>query len=263
MNVHYINILQFIKGRYKLIAWVFFLCLISIISSAQKASDDFKQVSNAYKDMHQSFEINYYMYSDYTSEKQIQTKQAFYYVWDRMLYYKIDEAEVVNNDRFNLSTDNKNKKIVLNKTNTALEKKYLKQALKINLDSLLARNAVVTLLSESEKERTWRIAYRHPIKGISYLDLTIELPAFRLAKIVLYYAKSFNDIYGTSPANVSKTQKPRLEILYSNYKQLNDEDKEKYFSAKQILTIDKKGSVTLIGNYKKYFLANYYHLFKK
>jgi hypothetical protein len=101
------------------------------------------------------------------------------------------------------------------------------------------------------------------MKVISYIYIKLDLTSYKLLKIILYYSKSFNDIYGTSPSNVSKTETPRLEIIYSNYKQLNEEDKEKYFTANQILTIDKKGNVLVTDSYKKYFLANYYQLLNK
>lgn len=247
----------------KLVISCFLLFITSVKVFAQKASEDFKKVGDTYKDAHISFDVQYVMYPNHSSETQIQTKQASYYIWDHMLCYKIDEVEVINNNRFNLSIDHKNKKMVLNKTHADLEKKFLKQALKINLDSLLAKNSEVVLLNQSEQERNWRVKYKRSMKGISYIDIKLDLTSYKLLKIILYYSKSFSDIYGTSPSNVSKTETPRLEITYINYKQLNEEDKEKYFSANQILSIDKKGNVLVTDSCKKYFLANYYQLLNK
>lgn len=239
------------------------ICLTMMVSwgaYAQKASDDFKKIGEAFKEARLSFDVHYQMYADHQSDKQIQSKKAVYYIWDRMSCYKMDEVEVVNNDRFNLSIDHKGKRMVLNKTHAGQEKKYMKQILKVNLDSLLARNSEVTLVSQSEKERIWKINYKRALKGIASVEVKLELPSYRLSKIVIYYSKSFRDIYGTSPEGVSKTQTPRLEIVYSNYQQLSGDDKEKYFSAAQILSIDKKGKVIVTDPYKKYLLANYYQL---
>lgn len=255
------NKVKSVKG--KLIVSFVLMYFMSLSVNAQKATDDFKKIGNALRDAHISFETRYTLYANYTSELPIQTKQGVYYLWDKMLHYKIEEIEVISNDRFNLSIDNSNKKMVLNKTNTGFEEKYLKQALKINLDSLLARNSEVVLLSKSDSSRTWRITYRHLVKGIKFIDLKFDLSGYHLSKIVLYYDKSFNDIYGTSPQKVSKTEKPRLEISYSNYNELNEGDKEKYFSAKEILSLDKSGNAVIADSHKKYFLANYYQLLKK
>lgn len=226
----------------------------------QSATGDFKKLAEMFSAAHTSVDVTYELYATHNGNHKIQSLQGKYYIWEKLLAYRISDIEVFNNERFVLSVDHETKNMVLNRSNPSFDKKLQKELMKINVDSLLSRFAEVTLLDNKNDQRTWRISYTKTSSGISSVDITIDLPAYRLNKIVLYYDRTFDDIYSMAPDKVKKTDKPRLELLYSNYTGLDKKDKEQYFYAGRMLTVGKNGTVKLSDSFKKYHLANYYNL---
>jgi hypothetical protein len=236
------------------------LMLVTQCAMAQSAADDLKKISEAFGTTHTSIDVTYDVYAQHEGNNKVQSVAAKYYVWEKLLAYNMSDVDVFNNDRFILSIDHDSKNMVLNKVNPDFEKKMKNELMKMNLDSVLLKQAQITLVNQTETERTWRVKYSRAMSGVELMDITISVSTFHLQKIVLYYEATFDDIFNQAPDNAKKSDKPRLEITYQKYTDLNEQDKARYFYASNILTVTKKGTVILTDKYKKYNVTNYYNV---
>lgn len=252
-----VRIKQYWMIRFFLIS---LLVTLSYCTNAQTFVQDMKNVQDILQKQPLTYSVNYNLFSSHKAGLLIQHRQADFYLWDRLFAFQSEELAIINNDKYSITADHSQKVIVINKANPSLKKTRMKEMEQLANDSVISKIAKFKLITSSDNLRQWRVTYNTPMAGIQYMDIAIKLPEFHIQKMVLYYAASFDEIYGTTPEGVNKSQKPRMEISYQDYKKLAASDKVKYFSADALVTLNKSGKATLKSAYKNYKLANYYKL---
>lgn len=240
-------------------------CLLFLVPLSAQVS--FKQdMNNVQKHLgaaHIRFTLQYTMYATHSgTDNQVQQMHADYYLWDDMYAYRTDELHLLTNDKMTLSVDKEQQLVMINKYDPAYKRKKLMELTEIITDSLRDRVIKDSLLQSSNEERTWRILFKTPVKGVAFIDVSIQLPEYRITKMTQYYSRSFKDIFEDAPDGVSLQSKPRLEIAFTEYRELLAADKQKYFSGEDVVKLDASGKAVLASPYRSYKLSNFYNLKK-
>ena len=240
------------------------LLLAFTVLAATPQKEDYKEdmlkVRDVLSNEHLSFTVTYDVYASHTGSKNIQQSVMNYYIWNDLMYSTSKEVDLLVNKDVSLFVDHTQKVVTVNKYN-ADDRKKLQKDLSVAFGDTIWRNiADYQLVHNADGYKEWKITYKRNVSNMASSIIRIKVPEYYITHSTILYNASFNDIYGTSPAGVSLTEKPRLEIAYTNYTKLVKEDKEKYFEVEKIVQLQKNGKGVLNPRYKKYTLANYYNV---
>jgi hypothetical protein len=119
-----------------------------------------------------------------------------------------------------------------------------------NLDSLLIHNTSVSFKNLPGNERKYSFDFTDSNFGeYDKIELTIDTKNFTLTKMTLYFSAAMN----LSGDYEGEDKKPRMEILYKNYRKTISNpallDRNTYVT-------EKNGKLLAIGKYKTYELSD-------
>lgn len=228
------------------------------ITPANEYKSDIEKVKATITKSKIGFTIAYKMYPNGNSNNLIQEYKGNYYVWDDLMAYKSTDHELIMAKDTRITIDHEDKVVTINKYNKRQYAEFVKDMYKSFEDSAMLNLATYKLLESSSTQKKWLVQYASGIGNLESAVVDIKLPDYHITKVVLQYGASFASIYGEAPDGVSLNDKPRLEVIYSQYKKLTVTEKEKLFNTDLIVRSYKSGKGVLQANYKNYKLANYY-----
>lgn len=212
---------------------------------------------------HLSYQSHYRLYSTHAlGSKPIQEYESTTYLWDKLQAFKTENLNLITNEKLSIAVDHLQRVILINpapKKQQGLNEQL--QAWQKLIDDSTRRNLIRdSILFENGDSRVWRVWLTQAISGVAYMDVAISLPTYQISRLVYYYDRSFEDMFGDAPDGIDETSKPCVEINLTGYQQLIEADKQKYFSESAYVKMDEKGNAKALPIYKTYTLSNYYNI---
>lgn len=243
----------------------FILVVLSALSwhagYAQTAQQYLKKVAAATQSHPLRFSVEYAVFASGLVGKPIQVMSMDYRLKNDLISYDFADVTVFINHKFSLSIDHAEKRMVLNKVNPKFEKKYLREMTSFNVDSIVAKYANLTIADENDSMVLIKVTYvTGNVNGFEHSEIVVDKRTSRLVTLTLQYRRTFEQIYGRTPTNVSATAKPKLVLSFGQYREIEAADIQSLFYASDVLTLDSKGNAKVAAKYKSYSIANYYKL---
>lgn len=227
----------------------------------QSAQQYLEKVAAYYKATPMKFSVNYEVFANTSLANPIQRLTMDYRMKGDLIGYDFAEVSVFINEKFSLSIDHAEKRMVLNKVNPKFEKKYKQAMMSLNMDSIFAKYTTVSIVKETDSIVRLKVTYLGGGKEqMESTEMTIDKGFYRILTLSMQYNQTFKSIYGQVPKGVSSLAKPKLVLTFEHYKGLDAADLQPLFYASEMLKIDSKGNAVVTEKYKSYTIANYYKL---
>ena len=182
-------------------------------SNGQKETSivaDFKKMNEVYDQFNDvSVNVMYTLFSDYSTDKPIETKNGFYKKHNKLHLTKTDNIEMLQTPDYFIVKDSKNKKVLLSKPISKFKPKLTLVA----LDSMLSFCSKVKM-TETKTQKMYKMHYdKLGLMGFEDVDILMGKENYLIQKMVIYYIRPMQKTEGKT----EKTIRPRLEISFTDY----------------------------------------------
>lgn len=233
-----------INHKFLSIALVFLLKhLVAItysLTPLQMAASDLKKIRNYYE-THPTItvETSYKAYEDFESMDLKEAKNGLFVKNGNMSYLKTMNVEIITTDSDVLSVDHDDKRIfVSDVTNIG------KTVFTNNLDTLLLFCESVEYKNTGQNERKYTLYFdKEGFSEYAKIDYYVDTRSYRFTRIVLYFSVGI-DI--TNSSN-NEPKKPRLEIIYTNYR---ESIADNALLRRSTYLLENRGKLEAVGKYR-------------
>lgn len=200
------------------------------------------------------FTIDYNLYESYTAGKPLEIKSIRLSMWDKNMYMKMDDAEVINNDKYYLYADHGQKLIMIAKADKSNKKQPGFESQFMLLDTIMKGYfSEVKMIASTASSRTYHVKMQEDAGLYESADIMIDHKEKKLVKMTLFMKHAVNQIFKSDKTLSDKKAKPRLEVFFRDYETPVALNKQQ-FSVEKFITAGKQ--VTLKPAYAKYRLIN-------
>ena len=227
------------------------ICYIWVVSllvapgvSAQNARQDFARINAAYGNhLTLSQDVRYTLYTDHATQNIQEVKTGHVIRDGDRVYFRLEEVETLNNERYHLMIDHAEKVIILNRA----EHMTYRPTPAETTDQLLARCRSVQYLEPNTRQKAYRLHF--PAGEYERVEVFFHRQTSFIEQIVFFYR---------TPLKVDETaataKPPRLEMIYTNINTA-PEITENTFSEQPVVKMGSDGHV-LQNKYKNYQFIN-------